>query len=359
MRADSEHNIQVFDSLSDALSSLNLSNSLLVTRGTGLENLEGEFQSLRVLKVPDGEPKLADLLSLDGVYLKGVRRIVSIGGGSVIDFGKGLLSLIDFPELRKNLSIYSKTVHSTGSSQPSIDHIAIPTRAGSGAEASSSAIFTNDLGKFPIVGKSLLPKSVLWVPSLLTRNPTNALVGILDMMGHAVESLLSTQRNKTLDLAALDVVRSLVEISAKKELTHWDNLRLLSASYSAGRCQDLRLVSLPHALAHHFSFGMPHGLLVGNFLSQFLNGLENADKEKYGYLEQLFLMSNVPLREFQISLEDLVSRCNRDFGVGQFEKFSYSEAEVAFSDPSSRLTSLRITEHNFLDFNFQKPVKVA
>lgn len=359
MRANGQPEITVFESLGDALGSLNLSNTLIVTSGTGLKNLNDPAGSIGILEVPTGEPKLADLLSLDVSNLKGIRRIVSIGGGSVIDFGKGVLAVAEFPELRSGLVGTTRPMHSIGSSRSTIEHVVIPTRAGSGSEASSSAIFLDDSRKVPIVGRALLPKSVFWVPSLLTRSFSSAIVGILDMMGHAVESLLSVQPNKEQDLAALSSVRTLMDFSEKRQLTDWDNLRLLSESFACGRCQDLRLVSVPHALAHNFSNGLPHGLLVGNFLSQFLSGLPSADQERFDYLGELFLENGLSQEKFQTILEALVSECNRELGISEFEKVEFSDARVAFSDPSSRLTSVRIGEHNFSDFNFKKPVKVV
>lgn len=355
MHADSPQKVAVFDSLADALDSFHPPHTLIVTRGTGLWKLHDSVESHRILQVPEGEPKLTDLITLDLDSLKGIRRIVSIGGGSVIDFGKGLLALAEFPEVRTALVGTPRRLYSIGSGYSSIEHVVIPTRAGSGAEASSSAIFLEDSRKIPIVGSALLPTSVIWVPSLLPRKLSHAIVGILDMMGHAVESLLSSQTNKELDLAALDSVRTLMELSEKSELTDWDNLRLLRESLSSGRCQDLRLVSVPHALSHAFATGFPHGLLVGNFLSQFLAGLQEADKERFDYLEGLFSSSSLSLPGFQTVLGELVSRCNRELGVAKFENVEFSQARLAFGDASSRLTSVKIGEHNFSHFNFKRP----
>lgn len=358
---ESEHGqtIKSFSNLTDALNSLDGLETVLVTRKTGIAALEadGLMDSFKIVVAPEGEPELEDVLGLESISLNGVRRIVSLGGGSVIDFGKGMLAIADFPELRGRMANTTPSSYSIGLANSTIEHIAIPTRAGSGSEASSSAIFRMGSKKVPIFGPALVPSSIFWVPSLLDKNPQANLVGILDMLGHAVESLLSTRSNSILDMAALDVIALSIDLGVKSEFDAWDSLRLLKASYSAGVCQDLRLVSLPHALAHNFANDFPHGLMVGNFLIQFLSRLSESRLEDYEFLLNLFSNHNISFLSFLNLLDKWVKEVNSMSEVSSFEHIRFEDARKAMEDPAARLTRFSLDEDSFSRFEFQRPVR--
>jgi alcohol dehydrogenase class IV len=359
MVSDRGQIVQSFSSLSDALGSLEHIETILVTRKTGLAALKNETltESLRIVIAPEGEPKLSDILDFEVKSLKGVTRIVSLGGGSVIDFSKGLAVLAEFPELRSKMLESSRSSYSVGSAASTIEHVVIPTRAGSGSEASSSAIFRDGSRKIPIYGPSLIPSRIFWVPSLLSPDFKSNLSGMLDMVGHAFESLLSTKADSILDVTALDTMQLAIEFGKKTELGSWDNLRLLRASAQAGLCQDVRLVSLPHALAHSFSNDLAHGLMVGNFLKQFIKGLRAADKNLFSYLEELFERQGISIPSLLEVLEEWVREANAISGVDTFEKVTLEEAQTAIEDPAARLTKTSVNEHSFGLYDFQRPVR--
>ena len=359
MVSDRGQIVQSFSSLSDALGSLEPNNTILVTRRTGLAALNNEtlIESPRIVIAPEGEPKLSEILDFEAKSLKGVRRIVSLGGGSVIDFSKGLVVMAEFPELRSKVLESSRASYSVGSAESTIEHVVIPTRAGSGSEASSSAIFRDGSKKLPIYGPSLIPSRIFWVPSLLSTDIKSNLSGMLDMVGHAFESLLSTKADSILDVAALDTIQLAIEFGKKTELTSWDNLRLLRASAQAGLCQDVRLVSLPHALAHNFANNLAHGLLVGNFLKQYIKGLRDADNTLFNYQEELFKRQGISILSLLEVLEEWVREANAISGVDTFEKVTLEEAQTAIEDPASRLTKALVDEDSFGLYDFQRPVK--
>lgn len=351
--------VQPFPSLNEALKSLGQTDTVIVTRETGLAALKvEEIAGLhKVVLAPPGEPKLSDLLNFNIRDLYGVKRIVSIGAGSVIDYSKGLLLLAEFPEFRSKLISLARPSYSVGLSSSTIELVAIPTRAGSGSEVSSSAIFKSATEKVPVFGPALVPQRILWVPSLLSDAAFANLGGILDMLAHAVESMMSAKADHSLDLAALDVIRTILDINPKLELNYWDKLRLLKASLNAGLCQDSRLVSLPHALAHTYSNDLPHGLLVGNFLAQFLVGLKHADPNTYRYLDELFENHAMSLHGLLEVIQEMVGKLNTILSVASFEKITFDEASVAMKDPSARLTRVSLQQDSFAHYDFKLPLK--
>lgn len=177
------------------------------------------------------------------------------------------------------------------------------------------------------------------------------------MVGHAFESLLSTRADSILDVTALDTMQLAIEFGKKTELGSWDNLRLLRASAQAGLCQDVRLVSLPHALAHNFANDLAHGLLVGNFLTQYIRGLSEADNNLFSYLEELFERQGMSIPLLLEVLEEWVREANVTSGVDTFEKVTLEEAQTAIEDPAARLTKTSVDALSFTHYDFQRPVK--
>jgi len=98
--------IEVFNSLQEAMQHIPEDHTVVVASKTGRDYLAKMNlpKSMRIIEASSGEPMLLDLLSVNPGDLRGVRRIVSIGGGSVIDFGKGLIVLAEFPEVSSRMT---------------------------------------------------------------------------------------------------------------------------------------------------------------------------------------------------------------------------------------------------------------
>ena len=135
--------------------------------------------------------------------------------------------------------------------------VAVPTTAGTGAEAHSFAVITHEeIGRKDYVGHpSLLPVTTVLDPGLTVGLPpaVTAATGI-DAMTHSLESLLSANPNPFAEAMALGVIRT-VGTWLRRAVADGTDLearsQMLMASHLAGVGQASGTgVGLVHALGH-------------------------------------------------------------------------------------------------------------
>ena len=177
--------------------------------------------------------------------------VVAIGGGSAMDAAKAidLRAANDRPVWELEYDGPDLT--------PGLPIVAIPTTAGTGAEAHSFAVITNEeKGRKDYVGHpSLLPVTTVLDPSLTVGLPPSvtAATGV-DAMTHSLESLLSRNPNPFAEAMALGVVRT-VGTWLRRAVADGTDLearsQMLMASHLAGVGQASGTgVGLVHALGH-------------------------------------------------------------------------------------------------------------
>lgn len=342
------------------LESVNLSSSLFVTGRTGLSLLKSHpsFDMLNTVLVPPGEPDLTALSKVNLDYVGPFENLISVGGGSAIDFGKGVLLLLDFPDVLWSALNDPAPFHSFSSSSSTISHTAVPTRIGSGAEVSSSAIFRREKKKVAIVANALRPFRIHWDPSLVDNSVRDLAAGLLDMLGHSVESLLSRFSNPLADVFALESISWVVDIYRMETFTvELGSTKHFYSSILAGVCQDSQLVSLPHALSHNVDSRLPHGCLVGNFLRQFLSSSRELGLPAFTALKDKVQVFGLNYEDLEEALNFFVEICNEVNGVSGFEELTEDEVASSLADPCMRLTSLSKEEALAIASNLGKPLR--
>jgi len=214
-------------------------------------------------------PKIEDLRrGLELVKKNKYDLIIAIGGGSTLDMGK-LISGLAFYEnfdsvLDGNLQLDSK-----------IPLLAIPTTAGSGAEATHFAVLYKSKKKYSIAHKTLLP-DMIFLSGEFTAHASKYLKAYtgLDAFSQAVESVWSVNANNTS-----------IEIALKAAKLCWNNLyqsiehnnsdsveNMQEAAYLAGKAIDITKTTAPHAISYAFTsfYNIPHGHAVALSLPFFL-----------------------------------------------------------------------------------------
>ncbi len=177
--------------------------------------------------------------------------VVAMGGGSAMDAAKAidLRAANDRPVWELEYDGPDLT--------PGLPIVAVPTTAGTGAEAHSFAVITHEeIGRKDYVGHpSLLPVTTILDPGLTVGLPPSvtAATGV-DAMTHSLESLLSVNPNPFAEAMALGVIR-IVGAWLRRAVTDGRDLearsQMLMASHLAGVGQASGTgVGLVHALGH-------------------------------------------------------------------------------------------------------------
>jgi len=170
--------------------------------------------------------------------------VISIGGGSVIDFSK---CLIDF----------SKIITT---------HIAIPTTCGTGSESTRFAVYYVNAIKQSLCKNKVLPEIAILDTSLLFSLPERVLVSsILDAFAQSVESFWSkkaTEQSQNYSVEAIKIIYPILFDGIDNSLTKLKKLQL--ASNLAGRAINITTTTSAHALSYNLTklFGIPHGIAV-------------------------------------------------------------------------------------------------
>ena len=209
--------------------------------------------------------------------------VIAIGGGTAIDLAKLTATAL---QLGSAESLWTATQQGQPIEQErhSIRLMAIPTTAGTGAEATRFAVLYRDQIKHSVVGNSLMPDAYALDPSLLKTLPSSVIADAgLDAACQAMESLWSvrsTDRSEEEAWAALDLV---VEHLAPAVNTRSDDALagMLLASHRAGNAINLTTTTAPHALSYGLTseFGIPHGRAVGYLFGPVFKHTARADSQ--------------------------------------------------------------------------------
>lgn len=257
------------------------------------------------LVVQPGEPTDVSIASsLDATeFQNSTQNLVLVGGGATIDFGKVVsVALNSRSTLEKAFESSAERVAIPSFHNPRI--LAVPTTCGSGSEVSSSAIVNVEGRKIAIVCPSFLPTATIYLPELLSNSTRSHFPGMLDIVGHSLEPLLSRTKSTYLESLSTQAIRLVMKTSRDGagvlRPTEISNLQL--AGRMAGNVQNSASVGLPHALAHTKPTA-PHGLLVGHYNVQLLRALRRMHHPYFSYLTSL-------LDAWEIDLESLIAWCD-------------------------------------------------
>ena len=231
-------------------------------------------------KFGKGEPtdEMIDAM-LKEVENKNYKRIIAIGGGTVIDIAK----LFVFGSNLKCAEIFEK-----GAALPKVrEFIAIPTTCGTGSEVTSISIvaFLKKNTKVGLAIPALFPDEAVLIASLLQSMPFEVFAtSSIDALIHAVESYVSpraTLFTRALGKEAITLIlkgyKNLV-VSGKKNTLPEDISDFLAASTMAGAAFSNAGCAAVHALSYPIGaiYHVPHG--KANYLM--FSSVFTAYKEK-------------------------------------------------------------------------------
>ena len=195
--------------------------------------------------------------------------LVSIGGGSVIDTAKGtLIRLCESGDLRD----YEWKEYFASSPVP--PHIAVPTTAGTGSEATHVAMITDEARsrKMMYQGGDLIPRMAVLDPRMTMSLPPymTAATG-MDALTHSIEAMHSLWHEPLTDglaVQAIELIDRYLERTYAEGSDVFARMNMLLAANMGGVAAANSLIGIVHATAHPLGalFHMPHGVAVGVML---------------------------------------------------------------------------------------------
>ncbi|MGP0062369.1 MAG: iron-containing alcohol dehydrogenase family protein [Isosphaeraceae bacterium] len=218
---------------------------------------------------PGGEPTGAAVAGLrDRVVAFAPNWIVGVGGGSVLDAAKFVWAQYEHPEVDWSVA---------GARDVGPGHKArlalVPTTAGSGSEASQTAILIAPGGeKVAYLSTHWVPGLVVLDPSITATLPAAVTVSTgFDALAHAVESAVSVLSHSLLRGLSAAAIRGVLHhlprsVRAPQDLASREGMQ--AAAYLGGLCQSTASTGAAHALAHAAGrlFRTPHSVGTTLFL---------------------------------------------------------------------------------------------
>lgn len=232
------------------------------------------------------------LLFLDKNSKSTVDCFVGIGGGSVIDFAKGLATLTVNPGKAIKYRGFPTNIN------PPLPTVALPTTAGSGSEITYNAVFINlkDKKKLGINTLYNFPALAILDPCLTLSCPKSVTVSSgLDALVHTLESYAARQSNLLSRIFAKRAFK-LIFNNLFRILNNPKNLEIRASLQLGAYLAAISLLNsgsgpagaLSYSLGVHFK--VPHGLAGGVFLPHII---KHNVKRGYDYSELYDLIDGI------------------------------------------------------------------
>lgn len=236
-----------------------------------------------------GEPTYEYLDKIEGVFKKGNKCVVDcfigIGGGSVMDFAKGLATLA------KNSGPAIKYRGFPVGIKPSVPVIAVPTTSGTGSEVVYNAVFvdTSEKKKLGINTENNYPVLSLLDPELTLSCPKSVTVSSgLDALVHTLESFVCVKATPISRFYAkeafnliinnlLKVVNNPGDIEVRSRMmfgAYWAMVSLSNSSSGPTGAMSYLLGA---------TYNVPHGIAGGVFIGKITR--INQDSGYYDYAD--------------------------------------------------------------------------
>jgi alcohol dehydrogenase len=189
--------------------------------------------------------------------------IVSLGGGSCIDTAKAVAVVAtNGGQISDYLGGGKQAV------QPPVPHLALPTTAGTGSEATDATIITNTANEVKMMIKqpAFMPAVAIVDPLLSLSSPpkVTAATGI-DALSHAIEAYISRKAHPMTDMIARSAMQLIVD-HLQTAFKNGDNLDAREAmalgALQGGMAFSNASVCLVHGMSRPIGalFHVPHGI---------------------------------------------------------------------------------------------------
>ncbi|WP_374963655.1 iron-containing alcohol dehydrogenase [Lysinibacillus sp. RS5] len=261
---------------------------------------------------------------------EGCDIIISVGGGSCIDTGKAIAVVATNGGYIGDYMKMAKIAEHTP-----IPHIAIPTTAGTGSEATDATVITNTTNEVKMMIKqpAFMPTIAIVDPILTVTSPPaiTAATGI-DALSHAIESYLSRLAHPYSNVLALSAMDLIVHniLNVYEQGNDIDAREAMSlGSMQAGLAFSNASVALVHGMSRPIGalFHVPHGISNAMLLPAVLEFSKDTCIDRLADIGEFFnkdreLLSQEELADLAIvSIKEMCKRMD----IGNLKQWGIDE----------------------------------
>lgn len=270
---------------------------------------------------------------VDAYKASGADFMITVGGGSSMDTGKGIGIIVNNPEFYdvRSLEGVSPTKNRT------VFTIAVPTTGGTGAESTINYVVTDveKRRKFVCVDPNDIPDVAVVDPDMMSTMPKglSAATG-MDALTHAIEGYTTKGAWELADVLNLEAIQ-LIAKNLRKAVNNDPDGRegMALAQYVTAMAYSNVGLGIAHSMAHTLGavYDTPHGVACAMMLPIVMEFNQDNTGEKYKAIAEAFGVdtNGMSPEAYRKAAIDAVRQLSVDVGIPtKLEKLS--EADLPF-----------------------------
>ena len=250
----------------------------------------------------------------------GADYMITIGGGSSMDTGKAIGIIINNPEFEDVRSLEGVAP----TKNPTVYTIAVPTTAGTAAEATINYVITDveRKRKFVCVDVNDIPNVAVVDPDMMSTMPKGLTAATgMDALTHAIEGYTTKAAWEMTDmfhLKAIEIIAKSLRAAVAGEADGFEGMAL--GQYVAGMGFSNVGLGIVHSMAHCLGavYDTPHGVGNAILLPTIMEYNAPVTGDKYKYIAAAMGvegMENMTVEEYRKAACDAVKQLSADVGI--------------------------------------------
>ena len=249
----------------------------------------------------------------------GADCMITIGGGSSMDTGKGIGIVINNPEFAdiRSLEGVAPTKHRT------VFTIAVPTTGGTGAESTINYVVTDveKKRKFVCVDANDIPDIAVVDPDMMSSMPKGLTASTgMDALTHAIEGYTTTgawELADVLDLEAIKLIAKNLRKAVQNDPDGREGMAL--AQYVTAMAYSNVGLGIAHSMAHTLGavYDTPHGVACAMMLPIVMEFNQEYTGEKFKAIAEAFGIDTTGMdaATYRKAAIDAVKQLSVDVGI--------------------------------------------
>ena len=249
----------------------------------------------------------------------GADCMITIGGGSSMDTGKGIGIVINNPEFAdiRSLEGVAPTKHRT------VFTIAVPTTGGTGAESTINYVVTDveKKRKFVCVDANYIPDIAVVDPDMMSSMPKGLTASTgMDALTHAIEGYTTKGAWELADVLDLEAIK-LIAKNLRKAVTNDPDGRegMALAQYVTAMAYSHVGLGIAHSMAHTLGavYDTPHGVACAMMLPIVMEFNQEYTGEKFKAIAEAFGIDTTGMdaATYRKAAIDAVKQLSVDVGI--------------------------------------------
>lgn len=249
----------------------------------------------------------------------GADYMITIGGGSSMDTGKAIGIIINNPEFEDVRSLEGVAP----TKNPTVFTIAVPTTAGTAAEATINYVITDTekKRKFVCVDVNDIPNVAIVDPDMMSTMPKGLTAATgMDALAHAIEGYTTAAAWELADCLNLEAIK-LISANLRKAVENDPEGRegMALGQFVTGMAFSNVGLGIAHSMAHTLGavYDTPHGVACAMMLPIVMEYNQEATGDKFKYIAEAMGVdtTGMSVDEYRKAAIDAVKALSKDVGI--------------------------------------------